>query len=80
MTKLDLNKISTGLPAGRASVLRDWDRTLRAGNYPETTRYNYVLAAAQLGRYLADEPRTRTPRPPTGPRQPARTWSCSSPG
>jgi hypothetical protein len=25
---------------------------LRSGNYPETTRYNYLLAAAQLGRYL----------------------------
>src|SRR5262249_40404959 len=34
--------------------LRDWDRTLRSGNYPETTRYNYLLAAAQLARYLAE--------------------------
>src|SRR5205085_10099553 len=34
--------------------LRDWDRSLRSGNYPETTRYNYLLAAAQLGRYLGE--------------------------
>ncbi|WP_438452939.1 hypothetical protein [Streptomyces asiaticus] len=26
--------------------------TLRAGNYPQTTRYTYLLAAAQLARYL----------------------------
>jgi site-specific recombinase XerD len=34
--------------------LRDWDRSLRSGNYPETTRYNYLLAAAQLARYLGE--------------------------
>ena len=28
---------------------------MRAGNYPVTTRYNYLLAAAQLARYLAYE-------------------------
>ncbi|MCM0673495.1 hypothetical protein NCC78_01975 [Micromonospora phytophila] len=27
---------------------------MRAANYPETTRYNYLLAAAQLGRYLGE--------------------------
>jgi integrase/recombinase XerC len=32
----------------------DWDRSLRSGNYPETTRYNYFLAAAQLARYLGE--------------------------
>jgi integrase/recombinase XerC len=26
-------------------------RSLRSGNYPETTRYNYPLASAQLARY-----------------------------
>ncbi|HKR51922.1 MAG TPA: hypothetical protein VJT72_20550 [Pseudonocardiaceae bacterium] len=26
----------------------------RAGNYPETTRYIYVLAAVQLARYLGE--------------------------
>ena len=31
-----------------AVLLRDWDRSLRAGNPPETTRYNYVLAVSQL--------------------------------
>ena len=35
-------------------LLRDWDRSLRSGNYPHTTRYNYLLAAAQPGRYLAE--------------------------
>jgi hypothetical protein len=28
--------------------------SLRSGNYPATTRYNYLLAAAQLARYLAE--------------------------
>jgi integrase/recombinase XerC len=37
---------------GWSSLLCDWDRSLRAGNYPETTRYNYLLAAAQLAAYL----------------------------
>jgi hypothetical protein len=27
---------------------------LRAGNHPETTRYNYVLAASQLAEYLGE--------------------------
>jgi hypothetical protein len=35
--------------------LRDWDRSLRSGgNYPETTRYNYLFAAAQLAGYLGE--------------------------
>nr|BFE69847.1 hypothetical protein GCM10020092_031480 [Actinoplanes digitatis] len=38
-----------------SSFLRDWDRTLRAANRPETTRYNYLLAVAQLARYLCSE-------------------------
>ncbi|MDV9171866.1 hypothetical protein R6V09_17280 [Streptomyces sp. W16] len=37
-----------------SGFLRDWDRSLRAGNYPETTRYSYLLVAAQLGRYLGE--------------------------
>jgi integrase len=37
-----------------SGFLRDWDRSLRAGNDPETTRYNYLLAAAQLGRCLGE--------------------------
>ena len=36
-------------------LLRDWDRSLRAGNRPETTRYNYVLAASQLADYLEEQ-------------------------
>src|SRR5689334_14887871 len=34
--------------------LRDWERALRAANHPQNTRYNYLLAAAQLGRYLRE--------------------------
>jgi hypothetical protein len=37
------------------ALLRDWDRFLRAGNHPETTRSNYLLAARQLADYLAEE-------------------------
>src|SRR4051794_21720723 len=54
MPLLDLQKLTAGLSTTWAGFLRDWDRTLRAGNYPETTRYNYLLAAGQLGRYLAE--------------------------
>jgi integrase/recombinase XerC len=35
-------------------LLRDGDRSLRAGNHPETTRYNYVLATSQLAAYLGE--------------------------
>ncbi|GAA1068241.1 MULTISPECIES: tyrosine-type recombinase/integrase [Streptomyces violaceusniger group] len=52
MQLLDLDKITLGMSGAWAGFLRDWDRTLRAGNYPETTRYNYLLAVAQLARYL----------------------------
>jgi hypothetical protein len=51
MPLLDLQKLAVGLSRTWAGYLRDWDRSLRSGNYPETTRYNYLLAAAQLGRY-----------------------------
>lgn len=54
MPLLNLDKITTGLSATWSGFLRDWDRCLRSGNYPETTRYNYLLAAAQLARYLAE--------------------------
>jgi site-specific recombinase XerC len=54
MKTLDLDKITEGCSRLWAGFLRDWDRTLRAGNHPVTTRYNYLLAAAQLGRYLAE--------------------------
>ncbi len=54
MAVLDLNKLTAGLSTTWAGFLRDWDRSLRSGNYPETTRYNYLLAAAQLARYLGD--------------------------
>jgi hypothetical protein len=32
---------------------------VKPGNYPETTRHNYLLAAAQLARYLAEHALTR---------------------
>ncbi|MFJ6198265.1 tyrosine-type recombinase/integrase [Micromonospora sp. NPDC092111] len=54
MPLLDLSKLTVGLSRTWAGFLRDWDRSLRAGNYPETTRCNYLLAAAQLGRYLKE--------------------------
>jgi len=54
MIKVDLDKITIGLTRCWAGYLRDWDRTLRAANHPATTRYNYLLAMAQFGRYLAD--------------------------
>jgi integrase/recombinase XerC len=54
MPLLKIDKLVAGLSRRWSGYLRDWDRTLRAGNYPETTRYNYLLAAAQLGRYLAE--------------------------
>jgi site-specific recombinase XerD len=48
-----LDRLRTNdLADGWSSLLRDWDRSLRAGNYPETTRYDYLLAAAQLAAYL----------------------------
>ncbi|MCK2241908.1 MULTISPECIES: tyrosine-type recombinase/integrase [unclassified Crossiella] len=54
MPLLDLDKLTADLSTTFSGFLRDWDRTLRSGNYPETTRYNYLLAAAQLAGYLAE--------------------------
>jgi integrase/recombinase XerC len=54
MPHLDLSKLTVGLSSTWAGYLRDWDRSLRSGNYPQTTRYSYLLAAAQLGRYLGE--------------------------
>jgi site-specific recombinase XerD len=48
----DLSKLTSGLSPAWAGFLVDWDRSLRSANYPSTTRYNYLLAVAQLGRYL----------------------------
>jgi site-specific recombinase XerD len=45
---------TAGLSPAWTGYLRDWDRALRAANHPQTTRYNYLLAAAQLGRYLRE--------------------------
>jgi integrase/recombinase XerC len=54
MSKLDITKLTIDLSPVWAGFLRDWDRTLRAANRPVTTRYNYLIAAVQLGRYLAE--------------------------
>lgn len=51
---VELGRLTAGLSRTWAGFLRDWDRTLRSGNYPPTTRYNYLLAASQLARYLAE--------------------------
>jgi integrase/recombinase XerC len=40
MKPLGLDKITDGVSPTWAGFLRDWDRSLRAGNYPATTRYN----------------------------------------
>jgi site-specific recombinase XerD len=52
---VDVAQLTEGLPLAWADMLRDWDRSLRAGNYPPTTRYIYLLAAAQLAVFLAME-------------------------
>jgi hypothetical protein len=56
MPLLDLDEITAGPSTARLGFLRDgvWDRSMRSGNCPETTRYNDLPAAAQLGRYLGE--------------------------
>ncbi|MFC7248191.1 tyrosine-type recombinase/integrase [Catellatospora aurea] len=54
MTTLNVAKVFEDLPRIWAGFLQDWDRTMRSRNHPDTTRYNYVLAAAQLARYLKE--------------------------
>jgi site-specific recombinase XerD len=53
MSLLDLSRLTEGISDVWAGFLRDWERSLRSANYPVSTRYNYVLAASQLARYLA---------------------------
>jgi hypothetical protein len=55
MPTIDIRKITAGLSPTWSGYLRDWDRTLRAANHPETTRYCYLLSTVQLGRYLGAE-------------------------
>jgi integrase/recombinase XerC len=52
----ELCRLTADLPKSWSGFLRDWDRTLRSRNHPETTRYNYILAVSQLARYLVDLP------------------------
>ncbi|GAB2676936.1 hypothetical protein GCM10027271_42190 [Saccharopolyspora gloriosae] len=54
MPILDLDRITGELSPTWSGYLRDWDRALRSGNHPETTRYNYLLAASQLARNVAE--------------------------
>ncbi|WP_433077778.1 tyrosine-type recombinase/integrase [Dactylosporangium sp. CA-052675] len=68
MTTVDIGRLTARVPPLWAGLIRDWDRTLRAGNYPATTRYGYLLAAVQLGRYLND------------PESAANDGSCPEPG
>lgn len=50
------NLTNSGLPRPARAVWRsyveEWDRSLRAANRPETTRYNYELAVTQLADFL----------------------------
>jgi hypothetical protein len=39
MPTIDIRKITAGRSPTWSGYLRDWDRTLRAANHPETTRY-----------------------------------------
>ncbi|GAB3671406.1 hypothetical protein GCM10027597_04310 [Saccharopolyspora tripterygii] len=43
MAVFDLGKLTEGLSCVWSGYLRDWDRSLRSVNHPETTRYNYLL-------------------------------------
>jgi site-specific recombinase XerD len=54
MVTVDIERLTHDLAPVWSGFMRDWDRTLRAGNAPATTRYNYLLAVSQLGRFLAD--------------------------
>ena len=40
MPSVHLTKLTVGLSRTWTGFLRDWDRSLRAANHPETTRYN----------------------------------------
>jgi site-specific recombinase XerD len=67
----DLGRMTANLPTAWAGFLQDWDRSLRSGNYPPTTRYNYLLAAVQLARYLVDQqPDGRAVQTPTAVTRP----------
>ncbi|WP_243659280.1 tyrosine-type recombinase/integrase [Tamaricihabitans halophyticus] len=49
MTKQDLPRPAASV---WCSYLDEWDRSLRARNRPQTTRYNYQLAVTQLAEFL----------------------------
>jgi integrase/recombinase XerC len=40
MPLLKIETLTDGLARDWAGFLRDWDRTLRSGSYPQTTRYD----------------------------------------
>ncbi|WP_406690503.1 tyrosine-type recombinase/integrase [Saccharopolyspora sp. ID03-671] len=49
---MDLDRLSAGLSESWRCLVRDWDRCLRSTGRPETTRYNYLLAVVQLGKFV----------------------------
>ncbi|MDA3644406.1 tyrosine-type recombinase/integrase [Saccharopolyspora indica] len=51
---MDLDRLTSGLPLAWHHLIIDWDRSLRSSGRPETTRYNYLLAAVQLAKFLDD--------------------------
>jgi site-specific recombinase XerD len=56
MPLYQLDSLCAGLESTAwGGLIRDWDRSLKSANHPETTRYNYLLAVAQLARYLNDK-------------------------
>jgi hypothetical protein len=54
MRMVNLHKITDRVSRTWTGFLRDWDRSLRSANHPATTRDNYLLAAAELARYLGE--------------------------
>ena len=67
MPLLDLDKLTAGLGQIWSIYPHDWDRSLRSANYPETTRYNCLLAADRV-RAGRVQPPVRRDRQRVGPR------------
>jgi len=67
------------------SYIEEWDRSLRATNHPQTTRYNYRLAVTQLASFSQDrvlrlhDRRSREhgrPQPDEGAENPVNVRRC----
>lgn len=82
MAVFDLGWLLEGVSTVWSGYLRDWGRNLRSVNHPETTRYNYLLPAAQLARYLGEDSPDpeQTTLPRTRPRSLAIRSRRSRPG